>query len=266
MCSYLRIVIYKPSGYPPCKRPISHCPRRRLHEPRSGTSWTPAYLDDWAVRGRFRRRSKVGPPGRAPSSIVPFENIDIVAILTGRSCSIRRGSTKRSLGNGEAGSVTSSTGCSRACSRSSGSHTRGYGRWPIPGDRWTVPFEHMVLAVTAPGTGERVLVDVGFGADWPVVAIPLRNDWTGTSIIPRSARIGPASSPSSRKHGESRRSGATRIGRWSMRLTLTPRKIDDFAERCGHLQTSPDSHFTQSLICSRPMKNGRVTLGGGSSL
>jgi N-hydroxyarylamine O-acetyltransferase len=43
-------------------------------------------------------------------------------------------------------------------------------------------------------------------------------------------------------------------------FTLTPRRIQDFAAMCHFHQTSPDSHFTQKLICSLPVPNGRITL------
>ena len=51
---------------------------------------------------------------------------------------------------------------------------------------------------------------------------------------------------------------------WSLvyEVDLTPRRMEEYAERCDYLQTSPRSHFTQGLICSRPLPNGRVTLGG----
>ena len=40
-----------------------------------------------------------------------------------------------------------------------------------------------------------------------------------------------------------------------------PRALDDFAPTCWYQQTSPDSHFTQSLTCSRPTgDHDRVTI------
>src|SRR4030095_4232805 len=54
-------------------------------------------------------------------------------------------------------------------------------------------------------------------------------------------------------------------GDWTMiyEADLTPRALADYGERCDSMQTSPESHFTQNLICSRAMDNGRVTIGGG---
>ena len=40
-----------------------------------------------------------------------------------------------------------------------------------------------------------------------------------------------------------------------------PRVLDDFAPTCWYQQTSPASHFTQSLTCSRPTgDHDRVTI------
>ena len=44
------------------------------------------------------------------------------------------------------------------------------------------------------------------------------------------------------------------------RLELRPRQLGDFAATAWWHATSPDSHFTQSLVCSRLTETGRVTL------
>jgi N-hydroxyarylamine O-acetyltransferase len=44
------------------------------------------------------------------------------------------------------------------------------------------------------------------------------------------------------------------------RFTLTPRTLEEFAEMCRYHQTSPDSHFTRSRICSRATPAGRISL------
>ena len=36
--------------------------------------------------------------------------------------------------------------------------------------------------------------------------------------------------------------------------------ILDFEEMCTYNQTSPESHFTQEIICTMATKNGRVSL------
>jgi len=43
-------------------------------------------------------------------------------------------------------------------------------------------------------------------------------------------------------------------------FTKHPRVISDFEEMCIFHQTSPESHFTQEIICTMATKNGRVSL------
>lgn len=49
-------------------------------------------------------------------------------------------------------------------------------------------------------------------------------------------------------------------GEPQLRIEQRPRVLADFAPTCWFQQTSPASHFTQSLICSLPTVDGRVTL------
>lgn len=46
------------------------------------------------------------------------------------------------------------------------------------------------------------------------------------------------------------------------RLELRPYELRDFIPMCWWQQTSPQSHFTRSLTCSRLTETGRVTLSG----
>lgn len=46
------------------------------------------------------------------------------------------------------------------------------------------------------------------------------------------------------------------------RFTLRPYEYADYAEMCRYHQTSPQSHFTRSRICSMATVEGRVTLSG----
>jgi N-hydroxyarylamine O-acetyltransferase len=54
-------------------------------------------------------------------------------------------------------------------------------------------------------------------------------------------------------------------GAWSsrFRFTLESHQFSDFAEMCDFHQTSPESHFTRSRICSLPTADGRVSLTDG---
>jgi N-hydroxyarylamine O-acetyltransferase len=46
------------------------------------------------------------------------------------------------------------------------------------------------------------------------------------------------------------------------RFTVSPRALEDFAERCRFHQTSPESHFTRGRICTLATPEGRVSLSG----
>ena len=46
------------------------------------------------------------------------------------------------------------------------------------------------------------------------------------------------------------------------RFTLQPYGFADYEEMCRFHQTSPESHFTRNLICSRVTEDGRITLSG----
>jgi N-hydroxyarylamine O-acetyltransferase len=45
-------------------------------------------------------------------------------------------------------------------------------------------------------------------------------------------------------------------------LETRPRALADFEPTCWWHRTSPKSHFTRSLVCSRLTDSGRVTLSG----
>jgi N-hydroxyarylamine O-acetyltransferase len=43
-------------------------------------------------------------------------------------------------------------------------------------------------------------------------------------------------------------------------FTIQPKAISDFEEMCSFNQTSPESHFTQQLICTIATETGRISL------
>ncbi len=45
-------------------------------------------------------------------------------------------------------------------------------------------------------------------------------------------------------------------------FSLTPRKLSDFEGMCNFHQTSPDSTFTNKVICTKATQNGRISLTG----
>lgn len=115
-------------------------------------------------------------------------------------------------------------------------------------------FDHMTLMVsTADASARPWLVDVGFGDSFRE---PLLLDEPGEQLQgSRTYRIVP--------------DGVHRIllqrdegGEWKAqyRFTLQAYTYPDYADMCRYHQTSPDSHFTRSRLCSRATREGRLTL------
>lgn len=113
-------------------------------------------------------------------------------------------------------------------------------------------FDHMALCVTL---AERWLVDVGFGDSFlePLLLDSRDEQVQGT----RSFRIDAENDYLillRRNDGED----------WEpqYRFKLQPFGFPDYEEMCHFQQTSPESHFTQNVICSRVTEDGRITLSG----
>ena len=113
-------------------------------------------------------------------------------------------------------------------------------------------FDHMTLMVTL---DERWLVDVGFGESFvePLLLDSRADQVQGT----RSFRLVDDDEYvilMLRNDGED----------WKpeYRFTLQPYTFPDYEEMCRFHQTSPESHFTKNLICSRATAAGRITLSG----
>jgi N-hydroxyarylamine O-acetyltransferase len=113
-------------------------------------------------------------------------------------------------------------------------------------------FDHMTLMVTL---DERWLVDVGFGESFvePLLLDARAEQVQGT----RSFRLVDQDDHlvlMLRNDGED----------WQpqYRFTLQPYTFPDYEEMCHFHQTSPESHFTQNLVCSRATADGRITLSG----
>ena len=114
-------------------------------------------------------------------------------------------------------------------------------------------FDHMTLMVTLE---ERWLVDVGFGESFvePLLLDTRAEQVQGT----RSFRLVEA--------GDylvlMRRNDIEGGEDWQpqYRFTLQPYTFPDYEEMCRFHQTSPDSHFTKGIICSRVTEEGRITL------
>jgi N-hydroxyarylamine O-acetyltransferase len=111
-------------------------------------------------------------------------------------------------------------------------------------------FDHMTLMVTLE---ERWLVDVGFGESFlePLLLDSRADQRQGT----RTFRLVDADD-----HVVLMRRNDGEDWQPQYRFTLQPYTFPDYEEMCRYHQTSPDSHFTKGLICSRATADGRITL------
>jgi N-hydroxyarylamine O-acetyltransferase len=118
-------------------------------------------------------------------------------------------------------------------------------------DIFTPEFDHMVLLVNL----EKVyLVDVGFGDTFRYpIALP---DGI-TEDIGGKYRVQPFGSAPETYILQKQENNS-----WQHVYSFTthPRMISDFEEMCTFHQTSPESHFTQEIICTMATINGRISL------
>ena len=115
-------------------------------------------------------------------------------------------------------------------------------------DGLSPPFDHLAIRVDL---DEPWLVDAGFGAfsHYPL-RLDVRTDQPdagGMFTIVETAE------------GDLDIFKDTEL---EYRLEPRPRRLADFIPTCWYHRTSPDSHFTRSLICSRLTEKGRVSLSG----
>lgn len=123
---------------------------------------------------------------------------------------------------------------------------RGYGKE----GRLAIPYDHMAVLVETED-GERWLVDVGFGDH---SHFPLALDERGDQVDPGGTyRI---------VENDEGDLEVLRSGKPQYRLETRPRVLADFTAGAWYHRTSPDSHFTRSLVCSRLTEEGRTTLSG----
>jgi N-hydroxyarylamine O-acetyltransferase len=113
------------------------------------------------------------------------------------------------------------------------------------------PFDHLALVVWLPdGTGPW-LADVGFGSH---SSYPLLADSRAEQADP-GGRFLLAGTPDGDVD-------VVKDGQPQYRLELRERALDDFVPTCWWQQTSPRSHFTRSVICSRLTEDGRISISG----
>ena len=108
-----------------------------------------------------------------------------------------------------------------------------------------IPYDHMVVRVGS------WLVDVGFGGH---THFPLRLDVREDQPDPGGTfRVDAA------PDGDL---VVVKDGEPQFRAWSRPQALRDFAAGCWWHRTSPESHFTRSLVCSLTTEDGRLTLAG----
>jgi N-hydroxyarylamine O-acetyltransferase len=110
-------------------------------------------------------------------------------------------------------------------------------------------FDHMTLMVELDA---RWIADVGFGDSFVEPLLLDKGDeqfqyGRGYRIIP---------------NGDDFLYQSLVDGRWNnqYRFQLIPRQLQEYLGMCSYHQTSPDSTFTQKVVCSRATEDGRITL------
>ncbi|MFB6640829.1 arylamine N-acetyltransferase [Streptomyces chartreusis] len=132
-------------------------------------------------------------------------------------------------------------------------------------ERLGIPYDHMALKV---GTvdGGAWLADVGFGAHshYPL-AFEARGEQVDPAGVFRVVEAGPDAAGVRGGHDSAEAADLDVVmdGRPQYRLDRRPRALGDFVAGAWWHSTSPVSHFTQSLVCSRVTEEGgRITLSG----
>jgi N-hydroxyarylamine O-acetyltransferase len=119
-------------------------------------------------------------------------------------------------------------------------------------------FDHMTLMVSLPvsslvSSAQRWLVDVGFGDSFlEPLLLDERGDQVQRSRAYRILSDGTRLLLMRRDQGDEWKA--------QYRFTLQTYSYADYAGMCRYHQTSPQSHFTRSRICSRATEDGRITL------
>jgi N-hydroxyarylamine O-acetyltransferase len=115
---------------------------------------------------------------------------------------------------------------------------------------YSPPLDHLALQVVD-GAGDTWLADVGFGRH---TEFPLRFDDRADQKDPGGLfRI---------VENDDAEFTVLRDGEAQYRVDPKPLALADFERACWWQCTSPDSHFTQNLVCSRLTGDGRVTVTG----
>jgi N-hydroxyarylamine O-acetyltransferase len=230
-------------------------------------------MDDQVLSGYLRRIGVTRPAAADEAALrelhqahllaIPFENLSIhlgeqislaPADLLDKIVSRRRGGFCYEL-----------NGAFALLLEALGAQVRRVAARVYGGDGLGPPFDHLALIVTpADGSGPW-LADVGFGSH---STFPLR-------LASRQRQADPgglfqlAAAGDTAPAADNGPAGDTDLdvlkdGQPQYRIELRERELADFVPTCWWQQTSPDSHFTCSTICSRLTGDGRISISGHS--
>ncbi|MFE6621482.1 arylamine N-acetyltransferase [Streptomyces sp. NPDC008086] len=134
-----------------------------------------------------------------------------------------------------------------------------------PEGKLGIPYDHMALKVRTVDGGTW-LADVGFGAhSHHPLAFGARGEQKDPAGVFRIVEAGPDAAGVRGGHDAADAADLDVVmdGRPEYRLERRPRVLGDFVAGAWWHSTSPASHFTQSLVCSRVTEEGgRITLSG----
>jgi N-hydroxyarylamine O-acetyltransferase len=188
---------------------------------------------------------------RAHMLAVPFENLDIVILKRPIVLDEARLFNKI-VGERRGGFCYEQNGLFAAVLRELGFEVaRLQARVYNAEGQLSIPFDHLALMVTLGGT--RWLADVGFGDSFME---PLNIDDPGVQQQDGKAfRV-----EHDGVEGVHLRQNSE--GEWTREywFELLPRPLTDFDETCRYHQTSPESWFTRSRICSLATEYGRISI------
>ncbi|MGW3650238.1 arylamine N-acetyltransferase family protein [Streptomyces sp. NPDC000878] len=131
--------------------------------------------------------------------------------------------------------------------------------------RLGIPYDHLVLRVRVRAVdGGDWLVDVGFGAhSHHPLAMGERGEQEDPGGVFRVVEAGAGAEGVGEGEGDPGDLDVVRDGGRQYRVELRPRVLGDFVAGAWWHSTSPESHFTRSLVCSRVTEDGgRNTLSG----
>jgi N-hydroxyarylamine O-acetyltransferase len=131
------------------------------------------------------------------------------------------------------------------------------GRLHHGNNRYGREFEHLALIVNL--NGRDWLVDVGYG-DFSLVPLAIAQGEIQSDGRNYYQIIDPVMVDGQAYLGVAKWNASKQDFKIDYIFTLTPRDLEDFREMNEFHQTSPESHFARTLICTMPTTEGRITL------